>query len=957
MTISSSLRKAGPYSCNGSTDVFPFAFKVFSSADLRVVLTDSGNVETDLDIGTHYSVTLNANQDSNPGGTIQTAAPYANGYRITLTSKVPNMQPVTLTNQGGFYPRVINDALDRATIQIQQIAEEVGRAFKSPISSDLTPDELFASLYAVGVEARASADEAAVWAAAAQAATSHVAYFVGGASLKDLLATGKRVLIPASVSSIPVSAADSPAVLPKLGMIDAVAPVTLLLDAGVHATTTGNVANVGNNGRLTIEGAAPISTTLSSVASVSGAPGNYTVVLNLADASGIAAGHYLKIDNAVPLVHLSGDLSVYRQRVARNELLRTSAMLGTVTAATGGGSVSWSSIGAGALSDYVAEGDLVTIKGQTRQVVSVGASSANISGAWALGVAGSSDYFVSRPNSGTVSTGGVSSASVAGSGSAFAAEANVGDLLLCDGQMAVITAIGSAAGLTVSPAVTIAAGSPYSIITPAVAHEGTHRVTAVAGNAVTVLNRWRGPFAPPVNRVSGGDVKAIRTVLYNSGSGDGFSFGQGASIALLNNLVVRGSNGSTGTHGIALNGRTAEGPTQLGPTGICCTGDGFAAVEWGRGAFVGTGGNLQSRRSHYCGNLNFGVWAMENATIGMREVVVSGTSGRGVQANAGAVLLFTEGQAVGNASDGVNLLDGATLYGEIPFFWQNGGMGLRIGGTAGCHLSNGAVGLNAASGVYAHFGAVCDLSLALFVGNARENLEAYGGATLYAAGLWSVGCRGTAGNGRGLYAENARISAADCAITGNSGGPVELYGANSTLDAPASYMTGAAGGGVRVRSGASAVLSNGRPELVTAATGGEILIENVSPAPTVAGVARVNERANDGALVSTASGSSTGVAALAINGGSRVTFFKMVTQVFDCPSIPAGGQQSTTVTVTGAAISGMVALANSNSMLAGVSLSAHIASADTVTVTLNNNSGAAIDPGNATLTVIVIGSS
>ena len=303
------------------------------------------------------------------------------------------------------------------------------------------------------------------------------------------------------------------------------------------------------------------------------------------------------------------------------------------------------------------------------------------------------------------------------------------------------------------------------------------------------------------------------------------------------------------------------------------------------------------------------------------------------------------------------MLDGATLYGEIPFFWQNGGMGLRISSTAGCHISNGVSGVNTASGLYSNFNAMCDISLCLFVGNGRENVEAYGNSTIYGAGLWSVGCRGTAGNGRGLYAENARISAADCAITDNSGGPVELYGANSTLDAPASYMTGAAGGGVRVRSGASAVLSNGRPELVTAATGGEILIENVSPAPTVAGVARVNERANDGALVSTASGSSTGVAALAINGGSRVTFFKMVTQVFDCPSIPAGGQQSTTVTVTGAAISGMVALANSNSMPAGVSLSAHIASADTVTVTLNNNSGAAIDPGNATLTVIVIGSS
>lgn len=135
MSISSATRKAGPYTGNGSTTAFPFAFKVFAASDLLVVRTDPSAIESTLVLGTDYSATLNSNQDANPGGVVTLfAAPLA-AYLLTIASAVKNLQPVTLTNQGGFYPKVINDALDRATIQIQQLSEEVGRAFKVPISS------------------------------------------------------------------------------------------------------------------------------------------------------------------------------------------------------------------------------------------------------------------------------------------------------------------------------------------------------------------------------------------------------------------------------------------------------------------------------------------------------------------------------------------------------------------------------------------------------------------------------------------------------------------------------------------------------------------------------------------------------------------------------------------------------------------------------------------------------
>jgi hypothetical protein len=136
LTISSSIRKAGPFTGNGVTVAFPFYYKVFSAADVLVVqaVTATG-VETTKVLTTDYTVSLNADQNANPGGTVTMLVSPPTGTTITLGSKVGNLQPTDLTNFGGFYPTVINDALDRATIQVQQVSEKVDRAMKSSIST------------------------------------------------------------------------------------------------------------------------------------------------------------------------------------------------------------------------------------------------------------------------------------------------------------------------------------------------------------------------------------------------------------------------------------------------------------------------------------------------------------------------------------------------------------------------------------------------------------------------------------------------------------------------------------------------------------------------------------------------------------------------------------------------------------------------------------------------------
>jgi hypothetical protein len=144
MTISSTVRIAGPFIGTGTASAFPFTFKVFNASDLQVVRVDTTTgIETTLGFNTDYAVGLNADQDSNPGGSIVLTSGslvLAVGFNLIITSDIANLQPTDLTNQGGFYPEVITDALDRATIQIQQMADELTRSIKIPVTDGLNLD-------------------------------------------------------------------------------------------------------------------------------------------------------------------------------------------------------------------------------------------------------------------------------------------------------------------------------------------------------------------------------------------------------------------------------------------------------------------------------------------------------------------------------------------------------------------------------------------------------------------------------------------------------------------------------------------------------------------------------------------------------------------------------------------------------------------------------------------------
>jgi hypothetical protein len=138
MTIANSVRTAGPYTGTGGASIYPFSFKVFQASDVLVTSTDTAGVISTLGLASDYNVTLNTDQDNDPGGTVNMIAPLALGYVLNIAGNVPLTQPVALTNGGGFFPKVIEYALDRLTILIKQALVTSGSTLRVPELSGIS---------------------------------------------------------------------------------------------------------------------------------------------------------------------------------------------------------------------------------------------------------------------------------------------------------------------------------------------------------------------------------------------------------------------------------------------------------------------------------------------------------------------------------------------------------------------------------------------------------------------------------------------------------------------------------------------------------------------------------------------------------------------------------------------------------------------------------------------------
>jgi len=127
MTVSSTSSRV-VYAGNGSTTVFPFAFKVSQPADLAVIYTDPTGSDVIL-LPTQYAASgfgLDAGGSVTyplPGG-----GPIAAGTKLTIYRDVAVTQPTSLSNQGAMWPQVIEAALDRLTYVAQKVTDAVSRS-------------------------------------------------------------------------------------------------------------------------------------------------------------------------------------------------------------------------------------------------------------------------------------------------------------------------------------------------------------------------------------------------------------------------------------------------------------------------------------------------------------------------------------------------------------------------------------------------------------------------------------------------------------------------------------------------------------------------------------------------------------------------------------------------------------------------------------------------------------
>lgn len=153
-------RLAGPFTSEGQSRL-PFGFLIFEKTDVYVATADDPEAQARILVyGQDYSVEMNSDQAATPGGTVVLTTPIIKGNIFVVGSAVAYTQNMQLTNYSRFPPEIINEAMDRVVVQIQQLVERLGRTLSVPPTSDSTPEQLIEKLMAAQDDARQFAEAA-----------------------------------------------------------------------------------------------------------------------------------------------------------------------------------------------------------------------------------------------------------------------------------------------------------------------------------------------------------------------------------------------------------------------------------------------------------------------------------------------------------------------------------------------------------------------------------------------------------------------------------------------------------------------------------------------------------------------------------------------------------------------------------------------------------------------------
>ena len=140
MTVSSTTVK-NSYSGNGSTTEFAYGYKIFADSDLQVIIrVNSTGVETVKTLTTHYTV-AGAGDASGGSITFTVGNTPATGETVVIRRGVPQTQAIDYIANDPFPAESHEEGLDRATMTIQQMQEELDRSFKVSRTNSITTPE------------------------------------------------------------------------------------------------------------------------------------------------------------------------------------------------------------------------------------------------------------------------------------------------------------------------------------------------------------------------------------------------------------------------------------------------------------------------------------------------------------------------------------------------------------------------------------------------------------------------------------------------------------------------------------------------------------------------------------------------------------------------------------------------------------------------------------------------
>jgi hypothetical protein len=149
MTISSTTVK-NSYSGDGSTTTFSYTFKIFADSDIQVIIRSSTGTETTKTITTHYTVT--GAGASGGGSVVFTSGNIPTATQtVVLRRNIPQTQAIDYIANDPFPAESHEEGLDRATMAIQQLQEEVTRSIKLSKTNTMTSTE-----FTVGASDRAN---------------------------------------------------------------------------------------------------------------------------------------------------------------------------------------------------------------------------------------------------------------------------------------------------------------------------------------------------------------------------------------------------------------------------------------------------------------------------------------------------------------------------------------------------------------------------------------------------------------------------------------------------------------------------------------------------------------------------------------------------------------------------------------------------------------------------------